>query len=44
MINDLRSLTMGIGTFVSEFDHLQELSGKLADDVVAARKKDLENA
>ena len=37
LINELRSLTLGVGFFTSEFDHLQELSGKLADDVVAAR-------
>ena len=37
LINELRSLTLGVGFFSSEFDHLQELTGKLADDVVAAR-------
>ena len=42
IINELRSLTMGVGTFTAEFDHLQELSGKPADDVVAARKAELE--
>jgi elongation factor G len=37
LINELRSVTLGVGTFDWKFDHLQELSGKLADDVVAAR-------
>jgi elongation factor G len=36
LIIELRSLTSGVGTFTSKFDHLQELSGRLADDVVAA--------
>lgn len=39
MIIELRSLTLGVGTFEWEFDHLQELSGKLADDIVEARKQ-----
>jgi elongation factor G len=38
LIVDLRSLTQGVGTFEMEFDHLAELTGKLADHVVAARK------
>jgi elongation factor G len=37
LIIDLRSLTMGIGTFSWKFDHLQELSGRLADKVVESR-------
>ena len=39
MIIELRSLTLGVGTFDWEFDHLQELSGKLAEDIVEARKQ-----
>ena len=35
MIIELRSMTQGVGTFAWSFDHLQELSGKLADDVVS---------
>jgi elongation factor G len=35
LIIALRSLTLGVGTFEWKFDHLQELSGKLADTVVA---------
>jgi len=38
LIIDLRSLTQGVGTFEMAFDHLAELSGKLADQVVATRK------
>jgi elongation factor G len=38
LIVDLRSLTQGTGTFETEFDHLAELSGKLADQIVATRK------
>ena len=36
MIVDLRSLTQGVGTFDWRFDHLQELQGRLADDIVSA--------
>jgi elongation factor G len=36
MIVELRSLSQGVGTFTSEFDHLQELVGRLADQVLAA--------
>jgi elongation factor G len=38
LIIDLRSLTQGVGTFEMRFDHLAELTGRLADSVVAARK------
>ncbi len=37
LIIELRSATLGIGTFEWKFDHLQELSGRLADDVIAQR-------
>ncbi len=37
LIVDLRSMTLGIGTFNWRFDHLQEFVGKQADQVVAAR-------
>ncbi|MBV9541543.1 MAG: elongation factor G, partial [Alphaproteobacteria bacterium] len=36
LIIDLRSLTQGVGTYEMSFDHLAELTGKLADQVVAA--------
>jgi elongation factor G len=38
LIIDLRSQTQGVGTFEMAFDHLSELTGKLADQVVAQRK------
>jgi len=39
MIVELRSLTMGVGTFSWKFDHLQELTGRAADKVVEDRKQ-----
>jgi elongation factor G len=38
LIIEIRSATMGVGTFNWSFDHLQEVFGKQADDVVEARK------
>jgi elongation factor G len=38
LIIDLRSLTQGVGTFETEFDHLAELTGKVADQIVASHK------
>ncbi len=38
LIIDLRSLTQGVGTFEMAFERLAELSGKLADHVVATSK------
>ena len=37
MIIELRSLTLGVGTFSWRFDHLQELTGRLADKIVEHR-------
>jgi elongation factor G len=37
LIIELRSATLGVGTFEWTFDHLQELTGRLADKVVAKR-------
>ena len=37
LIVELRSATAGVGTFSSRFDHLSELNGKLADQVLAGR-------
>lgn len=34
LILELRSATQGVGTYRFEWDHLQELSGRLADDVL----------
>lgn len=41
LIIELRSLTMGVGSFTWRFDHLQELSGRPAQQVVEARKEAL---
>ena len=41
LIVELRSLTMGVGTFAWRFDHLQELNGRAADKVVETRKEAL---
>ena len=37
LIVELRSLTLGVGTFTCKFDRLQELAGRLADQIVQAR-------
>ncbi len=38
LIIDLRSLTQGVGTFETRFDHLAELTGKVADQIVEKAK------
>jgi elongation factor G len=38
LIIELRSATQGVGSFTARFDHLQELVGKLADQVLASHK------
>jgi len=38
LIVELRSATAGVGTFTTRFDHLAEVTGKLAEQVVAATK------
>jgi elongation factor G len=38
LIIELRSMTLGVGSFEWKFDHLQELSGKDADGVISQRK------
>lgn len=43
LINEIRSLTQGVGNFKARYDHLQELSGKTADDVVNARLEELKS-
>jgi len=40
LIIELRSLTVGVGSFDWRFDHLQELTGRLADQVIAQRNGD----
>jgi elongation factor G len=37
LIVELRSVTLGIGTYTERFDHLQELTGKLAERTLASR-------
>ena len=39
LIQELRSQTMGLGGFDWSFDHLQEVTGRVADDIVASRKQ-----
>lgn len=39
LIVDLRSATSGVGTYSAKFDHLAELTGRLADQVLAAHKQ-----
>ena len=41
LIIELRSLTLGVGHFDWKLDHLQELTGRLADQVVAHRAEAL---
>jgi elongation factor G len=38
LIIDLRSATAGVGTFTWSHDHLAELTGRLAEQVMSARK------
>ena len=44
LIIELRSATAGVGGFETKFDHLAELSGRVADQVIANRKRMLEEA
>ncbi len=39
LIVELRSMTFGVGNFSYKFDHMQELTGRGADQVVAARSE-----
>jgi elongation factor G len=39
---DLRSITSGTASFEMEFDHYSPISGKIADDVIAASKREEE--
>jgi elongation factor G len=39
LIVELRSLTQGVGSYTASFDRLQELTGRLADQVLAAHTK-----
>ncbi len=40
LIVELRSLTQGVGTYSSSFDHLQELTGRLAAQVLSEAQAD----
>ena len=39
LIVELRSATAGVGTYTAKFHHLAELTGRLADNVLAAHKQ-----
>ena len=39
LIVELRSVTAGVGTFTASFDHLSELTGKLAEQVLAGARQ-----
>ena len=41
LIIELRSATAGVGAFETKFDHLAELSGRVAEATIAARRKAL---
>lgn len=38
LIVEVRSATAGVGTFSFRFDHMAELTGRTADQIVAARR------
>jgi elongation factor G len=38
LIVEVRSATAGVGSYTSKFDHMAELTGRNADQVIAARK------
>jgi elongation factor G len=38
LIVEVRSATAGVGTFTFKFDHMAELTGRTADQIVASRK------
>jgi elongation factor G len=37
LIVELRSMTQGLGLFEAEFDHMAEIGGRIADDIVKAK-------
>jgi len=39
LIIELRSATAGVGTFTARFDHLNEISGRIADQILAGHAK-----
>ncbi|HXW40104.1 MAG TPA: hypothetical protein VEK75_02800, partial [Xanthobacteraceae bacterium] len=38
LIVEIRSATAGVGTFTFKFDHMAELTGRTADQIIAARR------
>ena len=38
LIVEVRSATVGAGTFTFKFDHMAELTGRTADQIIAARR------
>jgi elongation factor G len=38
LIIEIRSATGGVGSFTFKFDHMAELTGRTADQIVAARR------
>jgi elongation factor G len=38
LIIEVRSATAGVGSFVFKFDHMAELTGRMADQIIAARR------
>ena len=38
LIVEVRSATAGVGSFTFRFDHMAELTGKPAEQIVAARR------
>jgi len=38
LIIEIRSATAGVGTFTAKFDHMAELTGRTAEQIVAAKK------
>ncbi len=42
LIVELRSLTLGVGWYTSQFDHLTELTGRLASDLLARHAAEAE--
>jgi elongation factor G len=40
LIVELRSLTLGVGSFAHKFDHMQELTGRQAEKVIQSRQQE----
>jgi elongation factor G len=38
LIVEVRSATAGVGSYVAKFDHMAELTGRPADQIISARK------